>query len=274
MTDAVFTPGLPLPLSGRTRVFAIVGDPIAQAGSPALFNAEFRRRGVPGVLVPLHVKPDHLKLAFDFLWKVGNFDGLVLTVPHKIAAMGLIDDIQPEALRMGAVNAVRRLPDGRLVGGNFDGIGVINGLRSRGHEVVGRRVLVIGCGGAGAAVASAVAAAGAAALKLYDTDTARSQELAIRIKSWAPSTDVASAPPDPDGMDIVVNCTSLGMKAGDPLPVHIDRLEPSALAVDIVLEPQLTPFLLSAEKRGNAIHTGAFMLSAQVGAISDFFELR
>lgn len=273
MTSIPADLGLPLPLTGRTRVFAILGDPIAQAGSPALFNAEFRRRGVTCVLVPLQVKPEDLELAFTFLWKVGNFDGLVLTVPHKIEALRLVDKLQPEARRMGAINAVRRLSDGRLVGANFDGAGFIEGLRSRGHDVAGRRVLVIGCGGAGAAIASAITAGGAAELKLYDIDTARSWDLATRIRSWSPSANVTAASPDPRGMDVVVNCTSLGMKPGDPLPVDIERLEPSALAVDIVLEPELTPFLLSARERSHAVHTGAHMLRSQVGAIADFFEI-
>lgn len=273
MKKILALPGLPLPLTGRTRVFAIIGDPIAQAGSPALFNAEFRRRGVPWVLVPLQVKPCDLELAFSLLWKVGNFDGLVLTVPHKIAALRLVDELQPEARRIGAVNAVRRLPDGRLVGGNFDGAGFIEGLRSRGHDVAGCRVLVVGCGGAGVAVASAIAAAGADELRLYDIDATRSQALAARIKAWNLPINVTAALPDPRGMDVVVNCTSIGMKVDDPLPVDVARLEPSALAIDIVLDPPITPFLLSAQKQGNAIHAGSHMLSSQIAAVSDFFEL-
>lgn len=273
MTNLTACPGLPLPLTGRTRVFAIIGDPIAQAGSPALFNAEFRRRGVSCVLVPLLVRPDDLELAFSFLWKVGNFDGLVLTVPHKIAALRFVDELRPEARRMGAINAVRRLPDGRLIGGNFDGAGFIGGLRAHGHDVAGRRVLVVGCGGAGAAVASGIAAAGAEVLRLYDLDPTRARALAARILATHPGLDVSAVPPDPLGMDVVVNCTSLGMKPGDPLPVDVTRLDASALAVDIVLEPEITPFLSLAQKQGNAIHTGSHMLSAQIAAISDFFEL-
>ena len=265
--------GLPLPLTGRTRVFAIIGDPIAQAGSPALFNAEFRRRGLPCVLVPLQVRPGDLEIAFTFLWKAGNFDGLVLTVPHKIAALRFVDVLGPEALRMGAVNAVRRGPDGRLVGDNFDGGGFISGLRTRGHDVRDRRVLVVGCGGAGAAVASAIAAEIPRMLRVYDVNIERAQALSTRIREWAPSLDVAVADPDPGGMDVVVNCTSLGMKLDDPLPVDVMRLEPSALAVDIVLEPEITPFLSMARARGNAIHSGPHMLAGQISAICDFFGL-
>lgn len=273
MTDLFASPGLPLPLSGRTRVLAILGDPIAQAGSPAMLNSEFRRRHASCVLVPLQVKPEDLELAFSFLWKVGNFDGLVLTVPHKIAALRLVDELQPEAQLMGAVNAVRRRHDGRLVGGNFDGIGFISGLRSRGHDVVDQRVLIVGCGGAGTAVASAIVASGARELRLCDKDSARSHSLAAQIKTAYPSVDVTAAVSDPQGMDIVVNCTSLGMRPNDPLPVDVALIERSALAVDIVLEPEITPFLSLAHKRGIATHSGSYMLRSQIGALADFFEV-
>lgn len=238
-----------------------------------MLNSEFRRRQASCVLVPLQVKPEDLDLAFSFLWKVGNFDGLVLTVPHKIAALGLVDELQPEARLMGAVNAVRRRQDGRLVGGNFDGIGFLAGLRSRGHDVVDRRVLIVGCGGAGTAIASAIAASGARELKLCDQDLARSQSLSAQIKAAYPSVDVAAATADPRGMDVVVNCTSLGMKPNDPLPVDISLVERSALAVDIVLEPEITPFLAQAQKRGIAIHSGPYMLSSQIKELADFFEI-
>jgi shikimate dehydrogenase len=265
--------GLPLPLSGRTRIFAILGDPIAQAGSPALFNAEFRRRGLPCVLVPMHVRPRDLEAAFRGLWTIGNLDGLVLTVPHKIDALRLVDEVGPAAERMGAVNAVRRLPDGRLTGENFDGAGFIGGMRARGHALAGRRVLIVGCGGAGSAIASAIAAEGPRTLRLYDVDGDRAEALAARIRAWSPTQDVAAGPREPVGMDVVVNCTSLGMTERDELPVDVGRLEPSALTVDIVLKPEITPFLAQASAKGHATHSGSHMLAAQVGAICDFFGL-
>ena len=143
-------PGLPLPLTGRTSLYAILGNPIAQAGSPALFNSAFRRRGATAVLVPMQVKAADLASTLRGLRGVGNLRGLVLTTPHKAAAIGLVDSIGAEARLVGSINAVRCDPDGRWHGENFDGLGCLRGLRAAGHSVAGRRVLVVGTGGAGA----------------------------------------------------------------------------------------------------------------------------
>lgn len=221
----------------------------------------------------MRVLPRDLDTAFQGLRAITNLDGLVLTVPHKIDALRLVHELGPAAQRMGAVNAVRRLPDGRLVGENFDGAGFIGGLRTRGHELAGRRVLVIGCGGAGAAVASAIAEESPRALRLYDVESRRAETLAARIKTSEPALNVVAGHRDPAGMDVVVNCTSLGMKEGDELPVDVRRLEASALAVDIVLKPEITPFLSEASARGCATHSGTHMLAAQIEAICDYFSL-
>lgn len=266
-------PGLPLPLTGETRLFAILGDPIAQAGSPALFNAEFRRRSVPCVLVPMRVPPADLETAFKGLWTVANLDGLVLTVPHKIDVLRFVDELGPTARRMGAVNAVRRLPDGRLLGENFDGVGFVGGLHRRGFSIAGRSILIVGCGGAGTAIAFAVANQRPDALHLFDIDPLRASDLARRIREAHPDLPIHAGDRDPTGMDMVVNCTSLGMKSGDAFPVELDRMDSRTVAVDIVLKPEVTPFLARAAALGCATHSGSHMLAAQVGAICDFFGL-
>lgn len=271
--DVPAAPGLPLPLTGETRLFAILGDPIAQAGSPALFNAEFRRRGVPCVLVPMRVPPADLETAFKGLWTVANLDGLVLTVPHKIDVLRFVDELGPTARRMGAVNAVRRLPDGRLLGENFDGAGFVGGLHGRGFTIAGRSILIVGCGGAGTAIAFAVAEQRPGALHLFDVDPVRAADLARRIGESHPDLPIHAGDRDPAGMDMVVNCTSLGMKSGDAFPVELDRMDSRTVAVDIVLQPEVTPFLARAAARGCATHSGSHMLAAQVGAICDFFGL-
>lgn len=262
--------GLPLPLTGRTRLFAIIGDPIAQAGSPGLFNRELRRRNSPGALVPIQVSREDLVETFSGLWKIKNLDGLVITVPHKIACHDLINSLGPIAQQTGAVNAIRRRGD-QLEGENFDGLGFIGGLKGAGHELVNKRVLVIGCGGAGAAVAFAIAKESVSALYLYDIDTNKCLTLANKISKVYPHILVSTTYPDLSTIDAVVNCTSLGMKHDDPLPVAIHELNNNALAIDIVLEPEMTPFLTMALQRGMKVHTGPKMLKAQVSAICDFF---
>lgn len=265
-------PGLPLPLSGATRLYAIVGDPIAQVGSPGLFNAAFRRRGVDAVLVPLHVAPDDLADLMRMFRTTRNFDGLIVTVPHKIAIAALIDEIGPMGRRIGAVNAIHKR-DGRLVGDNFDGIGFVRGLKAKFHRLSGRRVLVIGSGGAGRAVTHAVADERPARLRLFDVDPARAQTVVAEVKAAAPGLDADVGAPDPSGFDVVVNCTSVGMRPRDPFPVAVDRLTAGTLVVDIILKPAVTPLLVEADRRGCLTHAGAPMLEGQVDAVCDFFGL-
>jgi shikimate dehydrogenase len=266
--------GVPGPLSGSTRVYAIVGDPIAQVASPRLFNTAFRERCADAVLVPLHVAPAGLRLVIDSFRAIHNFDGLVVTVPHKIAACEWVDELGPNARLTGALNTIRKDKDGRLIGENFDGEGFVRGLASRGQTVAGRRVLVIGAGGAGCAVAHAIAAAGAEAIGLFDIDARRCRALVDGIQSHRPALDVFEAKPDALGFDVIVNCTSVGMHTDDPLPLDITQLAGHALVADIILKPVMTPLLLAAQARGCAIHQGPAMLEGQIDAVLDFFSVR
>ncbi|KQT46182.1 hypothetical protein ASG43_11075 [Aureimonas sp. Leaf454] len=265
--------GVPLPLTGATRLYAILGDPIAQAGSPGLFNSAFRRKKVEAVLVPFHVGPEGIATMLSAFRAGKNFDGLVVTVPHKIAIAALLDEVGPMGRRIGAVNAIRKLPDGRLIGDNFDGHGFVSGLTRKGHSLRGKRILVIGAGGAGSAVAHAVVDEMPMAFGIFDTDRSRLEALAADLAPFAKAIDVHVAEADADGYDVVVNCTSVGMRESDPLPLRLDCLKPSALVVDIILHPRTTPLLREAALRGCATHEGIHMLEGQVEEICRFFGL-
>lgn len=265
--------GLPLPLSGATRAYAILGDPIAQVASPRLFNSAFRQRGAEAVLVPLHVAPHDLPAVISAFRAIQNFDGLIITVPHKVAALELMDQVGAMGARIGAVNVIRK-QNGRLIGDNFDGVGFVRGLRQRGHELAGRRVLIIGSGGAGRAVAHAVLDENPAAMRLFDVDRERAENVAGELRRVAPDVPVDCGEPDPAGFDVAVNCTSVGMRPDDPFPLPVDRLAPSTLVVDIILKPSVTPLLAEAGRRGCATHAGIHMLQGQVEAVCDFFGIR
>lgn len=267
------TQGLPLPLSGQTRLYAILGDPIAQVGSPRLFNSAFRRRGTQAVLVPFHVTPEGLSAVVAAFRAGLNFDGLVVTVPHKIAIADFVDDLGAMARRVGAVNVIRKDANGRLVGDNFDGIGFVYGLRHRGHSLTGKRVLIIGAGGAGCAVSHAVLDERPAALRIFDTDNNRLDGLIDGLRAMACGIPIEGGPPDPAGFEVLVNCTSIGMKPSDPFPILIDSLEASTLVVDIILKPAETPLLEEAGRRGCPTHAGVHMLEGQVEAVCDFFGI-
>ena len=121
-------------ITGHTRLFGILADPIAHVKTPQVMAEVFARHGVDGVLVPMHVAPDGLRQALDGLRMMRNFGGFIATVPHKPAMLGLCDAVEGDAARIGAVNCVRRDDDGRMIGAMLDGIGFVAGLRQAGID--------------------------------------------------------------------------------------------------------------------------------------------
>lgn len=271
MTEEI--PGLPLPLTGATRLVAIVGDPIDQAGSPALFNAAFRKRRLGAVLVPLHVAAQDIPSLIATFRITRNWDGLVVTVPHKVAIADCLDELASPARRVGAVNAIRKTRDGRLVGSNFDGVGFVHGLQAHGHTLLGKAVLVVGAGGAGRAICHAAADEAPLSLTISDIDCARAQLLAESVSTEHPSLVVNVGGPNAYGHNVIINCSPPDPRSPMTLPVSLDGVGERSLVVDIVLKPPWTPLLEEAAARGCATHSGIHMLRGQVEAVIDFFEL-
>jgi len=266
-------PGLPLPLSGETRLYAIIGDPVAQVGSPGAFNAAFRRLGAKAVLFPVHVAAEDLPDLLIGFRAIRNLDGIVVTVPHKLAVLDFLDAVEPNGEKVGAVNAIRTEPDGRWVGGNFDGVGCVNGLLAAGHALAGKSALVVGAGGAGRAVAHALADAGVSRIRVVDVDAARRERLADGLRTHHPGSAIETGAAEPEGFEVVVNCTPLGMRAEDALPVDPDRIRPGSLVVDVVLKAPRSRLLQEAETRGCPVQGGRAMLDGQVEAVLRFFGL-
>jgi shikimate dehydrogenase len=264
--------GLPLPLTGRTSLFAILGDPIEQVGSPALLNTAFRNRGWPAVMVPMHVAAGDLPAALRGLRGIGNLRGLVLTTPHKIAALQFVDSIGAEARLTGSINAIRCGRDRLWHGENFDGLGCVRGLETAGHAIYGRSVLLLGIGGAGSAVAAAIARKGPASLRLHDIVGGRASNVCAVLRDQFPGSDITVGPPDPSGADIVINCTSLGMAGSAGTAIDPDDLAPGTLVADLVVEPEQTALLQAAAARGCIIHPGRRTLEGQVDHLCAFFE--
>ena len=260
-------------VSGATRVFAILGDPVAQVGSPAAFNRLFAAIGVDAVMVALQVPADELAGAVVGLRAIRNLDGLVLTIPHKIAMAGLVDELAPNGRLVGAVNAVRCQADGRWLGDMFDGAGCVNALARSGHRLRGRHVLQVGAGGVGRAIAFAFAGQGVARLTINDVAAERAAGLARAVAAAFPAVEAATGPARVHGHDTVVNCTPLGMAAGDPPPVPVADLAPGMLVIDVVLLAVPTPLLAAAAARGCLTQTGRQMLDGQVTEIARFFGL-
>ncbi|HEY6135763.1 MAG TPA: ThiF family adenylyltransferase [Rubrivivax sp.] len=256
--------------SGATRVIYIVGDPIAQVKSPAGVTAMLRERGADVVVLPAHVAPADLAHWAVAAQRMRNCDGIIVTVPHKFAALALCHDCTPRALSIGAVNVMRRDAAGGWFGDMCDGSGYVAGLRNAGCEPRGRRVLLVGAGGAGSAIAHALVDAGVASIALHDTDAARRDALARKLAAYGVvPTSAGSA--DPRGFGLVINASPIGMQAGDPLPLQVDRLDTTAFVGDVVTVPALPPLIVAARERGCGTMTGSAMFDAVRDRIVAFY---
>lgn len=257
-------------ITGNTGLYVIIGDPIAQVLSPTLFNAAFRQRGIDAVLVPYQIAVSGLAEALLGLRQVRNLKGIIITVPHKISVISSVDRLGAAGACIGAINAIRVEADGSWTGDNFDGAGCIGALLGSGHKLAGRDALVIGAGGAGSSVAFALAQAGVASITLHDPDQTQTNRLIQRLAEHVPSVRVSAGTNNPAGKNVIVNCTPLGMKSGDPLPVQVAEIEKGAIVVDVILKPEVSPMVERARERGLATQIGRQMLEGQVNAVLDF----
>lgn len=252
------------PITGRTKLYGILADPIAHVKTPQVMHALFVEHEIDGVLVPFHVRPDGLAGALEGLRRVENFGGFIATVPHKPAMLDLCDRVSDHARLVGAVNCVRREAGGAMVGDMLDGIGFVEGLKASGFGLDGKRVFLAGAGGAASAIAFALADAGIKTLTIANRTQARADDLAARVREAYPALSVQGGKTALDEADLVVNGTALGMMPKDPLPLDTQRLHAGQTAAEVIMEPAQTAFLKAARAQGCHIHPGLPMLRSQI----------
>lgn len=248
-------------LTGKALLAGVLGWPVGHSRSPRLHGFWLERHGIDGAYVPLAVRPDHFAEAVRALPRLG-FRGANVTVPHKEDTLRLVDEIEPLARRIGAVNTLVVDEAGRLIGRNTDAFGFLENLR-RGcpsWRAGDGPAVVVGAGGAARAVCVALIDAGIPEIRLINRTPARAEALAgeiggpIRVALWA---DRAVAL---DGAGLLVNTTTLGMAGQPPLELALDALPPRALVNDIVYVPLETDLLARARLRGNPVVDGLGML--------------
>lgn len=258
-------------ISGKTTLIAHLGYPTEAFKAPMIYNPWFDKQGIDAVVVPMGVKPDDYVAFLPHLFKLTNIRGALVTMPHKITTVGLMDEVSPTARIAGACNAILKREDGRLVGDQFDGAGFVRGVERKGRKLAGTRVLVLGSGGVGSPIAASLAAAGVAELAIFDTNTASVEGLASRLREHYPNLIVRTDTRDPDGFDVIVNATPLGMKDTDPLPFDIDRIAPGTFVGEVVMKSEYTPLLRAAKDKGCAVQVGTDMLFEMIPAYLEFF---
>lgn len=257
-------------VDGATKLFPILGDPIAQVKSPAGISAEFHAMGHNALCIPLHVRPADFDTVMRGLKATANCDGYILTVPHKLRALPYVEKLSPRASRIGAVNIVRRESADVWAGDMLDGVGLVGAVRKTGFDPKDKCALVIGAGGAGSAIIDAIAEAGAASITIFDLDQAKANDIASRLGKAHADCRFTVGPAVAEGHDLIVNATPTGMAPGDGMPAPFGKLDSNVVAADVITKPEITPLLAHAKDCGCRISTGVQMYQAQAAMIAGY----
>ncbi len=251
-------------ITGKALVAGVMGWPVGHSRSPRLHNYWLERYGIDGAYVPMPVRPEHLQAALRALPKLG-FRGCNLTVPHKEAAMEIVDRLDTAAHHIGAINTVVVEADGSLTGRNTDAPGFIANLQQGAPKLRldGATAMVIGAGGAARGVIAGLIEAGVVEIKLSNRTPEKTAALVKGFDPYVVPVRWECRADRLDDIDLLVNTTSLGMEGQPPLDLPLDGLPPRAVVTDVVYAPLETELLAKARARGNVAVDGLGMLLHQ-----------
>ncbi len=236
----------------------IFGHPVEHTFSPAMHNAAFDRLGLNWCYLPFHVLPERLGEAVEAIRALG-LRGVNVTVPHKESVIRYLDRVDDEAARIGAVNTVVN-EEGMLVGYNTDGKGFVRSLEETGVIIAGKKIIVLGAGGAARAVCFSLLSAGVSDLLIVNRTLERAKQLAGDINAVSKAAKATGSLNSTSGYDILINTTSLGLHNGDPMPIEDSLLSSSLFVCDLIYNPTRTHLICLAEKRGCKTINGLGML--------------
>ena len=255
-------------VNGATRLYIIVGDPIAQVQAPGGMTDAFAAMGRNAVLIPVHIAPADLTDFLKAASGVQNLDGIIATIPHKFACYKFCASATERAHFLGTVNLMRRAKDGGWFGEMLDGPGFVGAIHAKGCKLEGARALLVGAGGAGSAIALGLIDAGVRELAIYDTDAKRRDALIGRLAKL--KTPVIAGSGDPSGFDLIANASPAGMKPGDPYPIDPAKLKPSMFVGCAITSPPASPIVEAARKIGCKTSVGRDMYLSSQQLMLDF----
>lgn len=261
-------------IDGNTELIAHIGYPTHSFKSPLIYNPYFKKEGINALVVPMGCKAEHYPAFLKSVFQLTNIRGALITMPHKVTTLALLDDVTSTVKVAGACNAVKLDQNGRLVGDMFDGAGFVRGVQRKGFVLTHKRVLVVGTGGVGSAIAASLAAENIKAISLFDVNMQSCEDLAQRLKHEYPKIEVCTGSNDPEGHDLVVNATPMGMNEGDPLPLDVSKISPDTFVGEVVMRTEMTAFLLAAQNRGCRVQVGSDMLFEQIPAYLEYFGFK
>jgi shikimate dehydrogenase len=250
------------------KLFGVIGDPIGHSMSPAMHNDLFDFYGIDAVYLPFHVTKENLEAAVNGFKALG-VSGFNVTIPHKTDIMAYLDQIDPLAEAIGAVNTVKN-EHGILTGYNTDGPGFVKGLESMDADLGSRSALIIGAGGASRAIYFSMAQAGIQRIDLYNRTAGKAEELvsSCPFKVQSKVLDRKTAEKSLHEYQLIIQTTSIGMSPDlEGLPLSPENIFRDAIVSDIIYNPLQTKFLEEASKKGAEIQNGVGMFVFQ-GALA------
>ena len=253
--------------------FALLGHPVGHSLSPSMHNAAFQALGMNALYSLLDVQPGDIPRTLETL-RAQKYGGVNVTIPHKEAAYRFLaarHSLSDTAQTLRSVNTVVFLPDGSLLGDNTDAPGFLDALKEAFRTSPrGKRILLLGCGGAGRAVALTCAMQGAASILVADLNLASRRRLLLALRKTAPGLPVAGVALDPKRLaararecDLIIHATPVGMKPGDPSLLPADAFHPRQIVFDLIYNPAITPLLATAQAAGARTSNGLGMLLHQ-----------
>ena len=261
-------------ITGKTKTLGIIGWPVSHSFSPNMHNTAFAALELDYIYVPLPVHPDHLGAAVAGLKTLG-FVGANVTIPHKVAIMPFLDELDESAKLAGAVNTIV-VKNGRCIGYNTDGQGFIKSLTAQHHTIAGKTAILMGAGGAARAVVGGLLQNGITEIIIGARSPIKAQEFVdlfpgetlLKGYDWQQESFTKAL----ETCDFLINCTPIGMSShkAEELPLSWERVKKEAVICDLIYNPPLTELLKEAKLRGHNVMNGAGMLVEQ-GALA--FEL-
>ena len=248
--------------------YAVIGNPIEHSLSPLMHNTWMTVEERDATYLPLHVLPENLEQAFTGM-KVLGISGFNITIPHKETVLPLLDELDPLAKKMGAVNTVVRLENGQYKGYNTDGLGFVKSLEDAvGTQHKNKRLLIIGAGGASRGICFALVQEGYTNIAIANRTVSKAQAICNELDTNAEALSLDEAATQLGEFDIIVQTTSAGLNHSEfALPLSLENLSKTAIVADIVYNPLMTPFLAQSKEKGATVVTGLGMFIHQ-GALA------
>ncbi|VEI07805.1 shikimate dehydrogenase [Kurthia zopfii] len=263
--------------------YAVIGNPIGHSMSPFMHNSWFSQMEIDATYIPIQVIEEDLDRAVSSMNLLG-ISGFNVTIPHKEKIIPLLDILDPMAEKMGAVNTVVRLEDGRLKGFNTDGLGFVRSLEEVvGDQLKSEEVLIIGAGGAARGIAFALETLGYSHLTICNRTVEKAVAICSELEQKAAAISLQQASEQLNQFKIIIQTTPAGLKNGDfSLPFSIEKLNSTAIVADIVYNPLMTPFLEAASQKGATtvsglgmfVHQGALAFNYWTGQSPDLLAVK